>query len=213
MDKQAGELERYPEERFTERYADEIHRHDYFKKVDYHRRYNLISVWMLFFAFSMLGWLWEGAYHWFSRGELVNRGILHGPWVPIYGTAVVLVVVILWRLVDNPVVVFFSIIGLAGVIEYATSVIFEHIQGIRYWDYTQDFMNLNGRIYLEGLLFFGISGCLALYLGVPVMDEMLGRIPLRIRKVLLALLTIIFLVDVYYSLGHPNLANGVVYTR
>ena len=42
----------------------------------------------LFFAFSAAGWLWEVALHLVFNGELVKRGTMLGPWLPIYGAGV-----------------------------------------------------------------------------------------------------------------------------
>lgn len=56
-------------------------------KVDYHCRYSLQTLILLFFTFSFIGWVWEVSLHLFGSGVFVNRGVLHGPWLPIYGTA------------------------------------------------------------------------------------------------------------------------------
>lgn len=204
-------LERYPEEKFMERYSDSENRRDYFRAIDYHRKYSWFSLWFLFFSFSIGGWLWEVMYHWFSRGELVNRGSMYGPWVPIYGVAAVLITGLLVRLVDKPVFVFVSIVFISAVLEYFTSLFFDKIKGIRFWDYSSDFMNLHGRIYLEGVLFFGIGGCVILYLLAPVIDRLQKKIPRKLLIVVLLFCTVIFLLDTVYSYQSPNTANGVVY--
>lgn len=51
----------------------------------YERSYRLSSLILFFFLFSSLGWIWEVALHFIADGNLVNRGILIGPWLPIYG--------------------------------------------------------------------------------------------------------------------------------
>ena len=53
----------------------------------YIRRYSLCSLVLLFFSFSLIGWLWEVGLHLVSDGEFVNRGVLHGPWLPFTGRA------------------------------------------------------------------------------------------------------------------------------
>ncbi len=40
----------------------------------------------------MIGCLYEVVLHLVTHGELVNRGILHGPWLPIYGTGCIIMV-------------------------------------------------------------------------------------------------------------------------
>ncbi len=205
--------DRYPEEKFMERYADGDNKKDYFQAIDYHRKYTWFSLWFLFFFFSVGGWLWEVMYHWFSRGELVNRGSMYGPWVPIYGAAAVLITGLLSRWVDRPVFVFVSTLVVSAVLEYSTSLFFDKIKGIRFWDYSSDFMNLHGRIYLEGILFFGIGGCVILYLLAPAADMLQKKIPRKVLLCVLLLCTAIFLIDILYSFQNPNTANGVVYVN
>lgn len=204
-------VNKYPEEKFMDRYTDAKVKKDFFKRIDYHRKYTLSSVWALFFSFSIVGWIWECSYHWFSRGEVVNRGAFHGPWVPIYGVALGLIVLLLQRLVDKPLLVFLMIVLISAVVEYSTSYFFEVYKGIRFWDYSKDFLNLHGRIYLEGIMFFGIGGCGVLYLLAPAVDELYKKIPKKILYVVLTILTILFLIDMVYSFANPNTSNGVVY--
>ena len=49
---------------------------------------------------SAAGWLWEVALHLVFNGELVKRGTMLGPWLPIYGAGGVLAVLLLRRFAD-----------------------------------------------------------------------------------------------------------------
>ena len=49
------------------------------------RRDPLETPLLLFFILSGAGWLWEVVFVGLSTGTLVNRGFLHGPWLPVYG--------------------------------------------------------------------------------------------------------------------------------
>ena len=33
----------------------------------------------------LVGWVYEEIFYWITEGVLRNRGILYGPWLPIYG--------------------------------------------------------------------------------------------------------------------------------
>ena len=48
---------------------------------DYERDYGLSSLILIFFTFAMIGWLWEVLLFLFTRGEFINRGTSHGPWL------------------------------------------------------------------------------------------------------------------------------------
>lgn len=55
------------------------------------RSYSLVNLVMMFFIFCFVGWVWEVSLAFISEGTFVNRGTLHGPWLPIYGTGGVII--------------------------------------------------------------------------------------------------------------------------
>ena len=61
--------------------------------------YSVSSLVLMFFTFSGIGWLWEVGLHLVVDGMFFNRGVMAGPWLPIYGTGGVLILVLLkkWR--------------------------------------------------------------------------------------------------------------------
>ncbi|MBQ8093372.1 MAG: DUF975 family protein [Clostridia bacterium] len=176
---------------------------------DYMRHYSIPVLIIMFFAFSLFGWSWEVTLHLLEYGTFVNRGVLHGPWLPIYGSGGLLILLLLYRFRSRPHLEFFAIVILSAIVEYGTSVVLEVMYGQKWWDYSGYFLNLNGRICAEGLLVFGIGGIVVVYLVAPVMDDYLARIRSSvIRPVCLALL-LIFAADNIYSGKHPNMGEGV----
>lgn len=199
--------EEYPARLFTIPESEKNHRLDY---LHYLRRYSITSLILLFFAFSFVGWLWEGSLHLLSDGVLVNRGVLHGPWLPIYGSGGVLILVLLNKFRKNPAVEFIAIVIVCGMIEYGTSYVLEMTHnGQRWWDYTGYFLNLDGRICAEGLLVFGVGGMAFVYIAAPLMDNLFRKISYRTAVPLCAALLIIFVADEIYSAKNPNAGEGI----
>ena len=67
------------------------------------RRDPLETPLLLFFILSGAGWLWEVVFVGLSTGTLVNRGFLHGPWLPVYGVGGLLFLLLgLHRLAGQP---------------------------------------------------------------------------------------------------------------
>ena len=188
----------------------EVEKRKRIETIHYLRHYSVWSIILLFFILSFWGWGWEVSLHLVTDGEFVNRGVLHGPWLPIYGGGGVLILMLLNKLRRRPVMEFFGIIVLCGCIEYFTSLGLELLHhGERWWDYTGYFLNLNGRICAEGLLVFGIGGIAIVYMLAPLFDNLIQRIrPWLLIPLCLMLLTA-FTIDCVYSAEHPNSGKGI----
>ena len=53
-----------------------------------------VSQWLLFFfIYCFMGWVWESCYVSAKSGKWVNRGFLHGPALPIYGSGAIVILV------------------------------------------------------------------------------------------------------------------------
>lgn len=173
------------------------------------RTYSIWSIIMVFFAFAFVGWLWEVSLHIVNDGTFVNRGVLHGPWLPIYGGGVSLIVVFLAKWRNKPYAEAIGIVLLCGVVEYTTSWGLEMVAGMRWWDYTGYYLNLNGRICGEGLMIFALGGMMAVYFLVPIIDAMLSRVKPKILVPIDIILSVLFISDLAYSIMVPNVGEGI----
>ena len=171
-----------------------------------------VTVWSLiavFFTFNLVGWLWEVSMAYVTEGMFVNRGMLHGPWLPIYGSGVAMIAVLLYRFRSRPALEAVAIVVLCGFIEYMTSWLTELRTGMRWWDYTGYFLNLNGRICGEGLAVFALGGMAAVYLLVPLIDAAVTRVKPKLLIAVCVVLMVCFGGDFVYSQFHPNAGAGV----
>ena len=173
------------------------------------RSYSLINLIMMFFIFCFVGWVWEVSLAFISEDMFVNRGTLHGPWLPIYGTGGVIILVLLKKLREKPALEFVAAMVLCGCLEYFSSWYLEMTHdGQRWWDYTGYFLNINGRICAEGLLTFGLGGLTIVYLLAPALDNLLSRIDARKLGIVAAVL-VLYCADQVYSAQHPNVGAGI----
>lgn len=178
--------------------------------VHYIRNYSIWSVTMIYFIMAFIGWVWEVSLHLISDGEFVNRGVLHGPWLPIYGTGSILILLLLNKFRKKPAVEFLTAVLVCGAVEYYTSYYLELAHnGKKWWDYSGYFLNLNGRICAEGLLTFGVGGMVIVYVLAPVLDNLIRRIPYKVLIATCLILISIFTVDQIYSKKHPNEGKGI----
>lgn len=180
------------------------------QSINYMRHYSLWSLAAIFLGIAMLGWLWEVGLHLVTYGQFVNRGILHGPWLPIYGVGSILILTLLYRFRSNPALEFGTAIVLCGFLEYMASLLMELANdGAKWWDYTGYFLNLHGRICAEGLLLFGVGGICIVYLIAPILDDLLHHMDKKCSKIVCAVLMVLFLTDAVYSQVSPNMGEGV----
>ncbi len=176
---------------------------------NYLKSYTIVNIIMMFFIFSFIGWIWEVSLHLIKDGVFVNRGALHGPWLPIYGYGGILILIFLNRFRKNVALEFGTTLVLCGLVEYFTSYFLEINHGLKWWDYSGYFLNLNGRICAEGLLVFGLGGLAIVYLLAPVLDNLLNKLNHKFLLSIVSILLIIFITDQVYSNKHPNTGKGI----
>ena len=174
------------------------------------RNYTLTSILVCFFFMCFVGWIWEVSLSMISYGKFVNRGVLHGPWIPIYGFGCVLILLLLKRFRMRPKVEFSMAVLLCGCIEYFTGFFLELTHnGQKWWDYTGYFLNLHGRICAEGLLVFGIGGMAFVYVVAPLIDNWVKEHLNKKLSTACLVLLLLFGGDVIYSHFEPNVGEGV----
>lgn len=118
-------------------------------------------VFLIFIACSFIGWCMEVLYVGiFSEHKFVNRGFLHGPVCPIYGFGGLIILFGLTPWKDTWLPLFAASFILTTTLEYITSWLLETMFHTKWWDYSKNFCNVNGRICLLNSVLFGIAGLL-----------------------------------------------------
>lgn len=197
--------EEYPEEHYV--IPKKEHRH--WLKVDYKKEYSIVNYILFFFLFSFVGYVWEVLLYLIRDGVLVNRGSLYGPWLPIYGSGGVAILILLKKFREKPVKLFLATMLLCGIIEYTGGWLLETFKGLKYWDYSTYFFNIQGRVCLECLIVFGLGGCAFMYILAPICDNLLNKIKLKYRIWIAAILVGLFGFDFLYSTFNPNVGEGI----
>lgn len=137
--------------------------------------YSLIQWMMFFFVYCFFGWCIESTIVSVSKRRLVNRGFLRIPMLPLYGSGAVLILFLTIPVQDTPWLVY--IVGAIGatVLEYFTGWTMECLFKMKYWDYSNQKLQLHGRICLSSSLFWGVlSVALTEYIHPPIEQWILG---------------------------------------
>ena len=159
------------------------------------KEFHFFDYMLTFFTLSFIGWVVESAYCSLAKGKFVNRGFLTGPLCPIYGTGAVVFMVLLTPFSERWYVVLLIGMVLADTVEYITSVLMEKLFHARWWDYSDKFLNINGRICLRHTCYWGIASLVYIYLFQPIYLKIYLQIPQKIRYIILGVIFFFFIID------------------
>lgn len=154
------------------------------------------SQWFLFFfTYSFLGWIWESLYVSAKKRQWINRGFLYGPWLPIYGFGTIIILFLTLPVRENMICIF--LLGMTGatILEYVTGDIMERLFHVRYWDYSNQPLNVNGHICLGVSLAWGVFSILLVHFLHSPVERLVLVIPSRSAEALSMLLAVLFAVD------------------
>lgn len=169
-----------------EKVVEEIEKKEYSKK-------NPSFYVCCFLVYCIIGWIYEVIWEFAVGNGFVNRGFLHGPYLPIYGFGVLILLLVLHKLIAKkikigkinitPILVFLSILFIVSFIEYFASVLMELLFHKRWWDYSYDKLNLNGRISLRNSSLLAIGGFVLVYCIQPILNKVFEKLSVKTIKI------------------------------
>lgn len=149
---------------------------------------------VVFLTGCFAGWIYEEIYYLIFEGALQNRGVLYGPWLPIYGFGA-LGIYAFKPLKKHPILLFLSCAFITGVVEYITGFVCIRYYDLRLWDYRGAFLNIDGIICLRSVVSFAIMGLVFHYLLESVEKRMIDNLPPKMLRIICLTLFIILMVD------------------
>lgn len=153
---------------------------------------------LIFFTGCFVGWLYEEIFYWITESALRNRGILYGPWLPIYGIGA-LGIYAMKPLKKHPAVLFLLCAVITGVVEYIIGWIGINRFGMRLWDYRGLFLNINGIICFRSVISFAVLGLIFHYLIEPNTERAVKRINKSTVRAVCLVLLVLFIFDCIIS--------------
>ncbi|WZU00163.1 putative ABC transporter permease [Erysipelothrix sp. D19-032] len=157
----------------------------------------LFIYWIIY---SFIGWILETVYCSILSGKFEERGFLNGPLVPIYGFGAMIILATLLPYAFNPVLVFLLGLILTSSLEYLTSYIMEKAFKMRWWDYSEMFMNINGRVCLLNSTMFGALSLILVEYIHPVIVALIANISMEYLNYIAIALFALVIIDFIASL-------------
>ena len=151
-------------------------------------------VW-IFIIYAFFGWCTEVSYAALDTGKFVNRGFLNGPYCPIYGCGIVIVVTILTPLKENLLLLFVGSVLLTTTLKFLTGYILEKAFHNKWWDYSDKPFNVKGYICLKFSILWGLACTFVMEILHPAIYKLITWIPFVPGVILLTILMGIFAVD------------------
>ena len=143
-----------------------------------------ISTWRLFAYFiiySIIGFIVETAFGIIRYGVIESRqSFLYGPFCAIYGVGAVIMIVFLQYFKKNYTTLFLGGCLVGSITEYLVSLIGELILHVKWWDYSEFPLNINGRICLLYAIFWGFLGLYLMISLNPKIDRLINFIKKKI---------------------------------
>ena len=158
----------------------------------------LCYLFLIFLTGCFVGWIYEEIFYWITEGLLQNRGILYGPWLPIYGIGA-LGIYALKPLKQRPVLLFLLCVAVTGVVEYLIGYVGIQYFGLRLWDYRGLFLNIDGIICFRSVVSFGFLGLAFHYLLEPMGEKLYRKLSGNAIRAGCLVLTGLFIADCILS--------------
>lgn len=171
-----------------------------------------ISEYVIFFwIYAVIGWIYEVVLETFIyRWGFSNRGVLFGPWLPVYGFGATVFLLLWYRLIKGkplgrrllflPVIFLLTMLT-ATLIELVTSYLCEWIIGSWPWQTYADYaINFQARIALSPSIRFGIGGVVFLYIIQPLLDRLTERLPDKAAKITAVVIVTVLAADLVYTI-------------
>lgn len=156
---------------------------------------------LLFFIGAFLGDVTETIFCRITAGYWMSRSsVVWGPFSIVWGLAIALVTLLLYRYKDKSASwLFVAGTLLGGAYEYLCSVFTEVVFGAVFWDYSKIPFNLGGRINLLYCFFWGFAAVAWFKVLYPPISDMIECIPRRAGKVITWALCIFMAADMIVS--------------
>ncbi len=179
--------------------------------------FNFKNLYIIFVLGSFLGVIYEeiiGIIKYYYKFRVFKfrgrRGVIYGPFNPLYGAALVFIIWILGRKKREKYKTFLYGALLGGAIEYIISFLMELVLGAKSWDYTGRPLNINGRTTLIYMAFWGLAIMVLIHYIFPFISDLINKIPLKFKNILVYFLVIFMTFNMIVSwtaLGRQVLRN------
>ena len=160
----------------------------------------LFEILTYFIVYSFLGWTMESIFRSVIEKKIINTGFLQGPFCPIYGIGAIIMFLFLEKFENKPILLFFIAMVVLTIWEYLVGVLLEKMFKTKYWDYSNQKFNFQGRICLINSIYWGILGVVFVKYIHPFIQGIISNIDIKLLHYVISVIVIVFLADMITSI-------------
>lgn len=155
-----------------------------------------VSEWLFFFYFyCFFGWVFESTFVSVKSRRFVNRGFIRGPFLPIYGSGAIMMLLVSMPFQDNIFLTYIAGCIGATILELVTGIVMESLFKVRYWDYSNQRFNYKGHICLSSTIAWGFLTILMTGFVHRGVEKVVFAIPSIVVSVVTIIVTEYIVVD------------------
>ena len=163
--------------------------------LDMNSKKEKIVYWVLIFLIgSLIGWFYEEIFYFVTENTLSNRGFFYGPYLPVYGSGAVILMLTLKKIKNRPFLVFLLSMLITGIVEYITGYVMYAMYKKVWWDYTGLFLNIDGYVCFRSVFTFAIGTIGLMYFIEPWLIKFIEKYK-KISKYISVIFLLVFILD------------------
>jgi len=170
---------------------------------------NFFTYLLFFFSlYSFAGWILETVYASIEAKRFINRGFLRGPFCPIYGfgsLAVICSSAAMDSFVEtsaySQVAKIIAAIMIATILEYCTGFVLEKLFNCKWWDYSDEFLNIQGKVCLKYSILWGFLAYILIEIIHPPVFGFSASLPQAVRFIAGFIATAYLIIDTIITTG------------
>lgn len=164
------------------------------------------KMFIIFMIGSFIGVIYENILSFIKHYYLKNviywkthRGVIYGPFNPLYGACIAFAIYFLGKKKRHPAKTFIYGALIGGATEYVIGFLMEKILGVWTWNYTDRFLNINGRTTIPYMIFWGAGITFLIHVLYPILSKWIEKIPKKLGDTLFTILIVFMTLNMIIS--------------
>jgi len=167
-----------------------------------------------FIIYSVAGFIIETLFGVVTKGVLESRrSFLVGPFCAIYGIGAIIMILSLQYFKKNKYTLFAGGFVIGSIVEYFVSLFGEMMLHVKWWDYSDQPFNINGRVCIAFSFFWGLLAIYLISYFNPKIDKLINKLKQKCNITVLKVSTIILIIFMLIDCAVTGIAIKTFFVR